>query len=241
MRNSWWNLGEEGIGFQGDSLEIWRIACPFCGEKGNFSGAFHGEKKKPNSNKKLNFDVLKCANCAGFVHVMWSSSEHGYGTRRLYNYEVLPWPLAEKPEPSKNWPKGMHHFWVQAHDSLTNENWDAAALMARSALQFVMRHKGAKKGKLKQEIQDLVGKGVLQPVIGEWSHEVRELANDAAHPEVPDPSQTAQPTEDQKPTEPQDARDILNFLDFLLFYLYDLPEQIKAYRQRKESPAKASP
>ena len=238
--DSWWELGE-GFGHQGDSLALWHITCAFCGEKGNFKLAFHGEKKKPTSSKKLNFDTYRCENCAGYVHVMWSSSEHGFGMRSLYDYQVLPWPLSGKRKPSENWPQGMHRFWIQAHDSLANENWDAAALMARSALQFVTRHQGAKRGKLKPEIQDLVNKGVLQPVVGEWSHEVRELANDSDHPDVPDPGQgAAQPVEDAAAPEPQDARDVVNFLDFLLFYLYDLPEQIKAYRKRRD-PANVSP
>jgi hypothetical protein len=37
-----------------------RITCAFCGEKGNFKLAFHDGKKKPNSDKRLNFEVYKC-------------------------------------------------------------------------------------------------------------------------------------------------------------------------------------
>ena len=106
--------------------------------------------------------------------------------------------------------------------------------MARSALQFVVREKGAKKGRLKQEIQYLASTGFLHPLMEKWSHEVRELGNDSAHPEVPAPSpSTTQPEADPQPPKPQDAKDILNFLDFLFFYLYDLPKQIEDYRKRK--------
>lgn len=56
--DSWWQLGE-GMGFQGDKLEVWRITCPFCNESGNFALAYHGEKKKTNSDKRLNFDVYR--------------------------------------------------------------------------------------------------------------------------------------------------------------------------------------
>ena len=53
----------------------------------------------------------------------------------------------------------------------------------------------------------------------EWSHNVRELANDSA---LPQPGQAA--------PLPKDAQDVVQFLDFLLEYLYDLPHRIKNYR-----------
>ena len=167
--DSWWELGE-GLGHEGDKLQVWRLTCPFCDEKGNFSLAFHGEKNKPNSKKRLNFDVYQCRNCMGFLHVFWSAGEFSYPGHGLYHYHVLPWPLRAKPEPSEIWPDGMKRFWIQAHDSVTNENWDAASLMARSALQFVVREKGAVNGKLFEQINDLATKGVLHPLMKDWAH-----------------------------------------------------------------------
>ena len=194
--DSWWELGE-GMGQRGNELEVWRLTCPFCYEKGNFSLAFHEVKKKPNSSKRLNFDVYQCRNCMGFLHVFWSAGEFSFSGHGLYNFHVLPWPLKAKPEPSENWPEGMKRFWIQAHDSLTNENWDAANLMARSALQFVVREKEAIDGKLFAQINDLATKGVLHPLMKDWAHEVRLLANESAHPEAPVPTDV----------DPQDVRD----------------------------------
>ncbi len=219
--NSWWELGE-GSGYDGNAIQLWRIKCAFCGEKGNFVLAFHGQKKNPDSDKRLNFDVYKCGNCTGFVHVFWSASDRGFG-RGLFDFRVLPWPLDAKPEPSEIWPEGMKRFWVQAHNSLANENWDAANVMARSALQFVVRDKNAVDANLKGQVNDLVGKGVLHPLMKDWADEVRLLANESAHPQAPMPAEAT----------PEDANDIVNFLDLLLFYLYDLPKQIENYRKRK--------
>jgi Domain of unknown function (DUF4145) len=224
--NSWWELGE-GSGFSGNKMEVWRLTCPFCNEKGNFELAYHAEKKKPNSGKRLNFDLYECLNCTGFVHVLWSAAEF---SQSLYSYQVLPWPVKGKPEPSENWPCGMTRFWIQAHDTLTNENWDAANVMARSALQFIVRDKGAVGGNLSAQINDLVTKGILHPLMKDWATEVRLLANESAHPEAPMPADMT----------PQDVRDIVHFLDLLLFYLYDLPKQIENYRLRK-NPATPSP
>jgi hypothetical protein len=63
--DSWWQLGES-YGQLGEKIAQYQIICPFCMERGNFKIAFHAEKKKPNSDKKLNFDTLECGNCAGY-------------------------------------------------------------------------------------------------------------------------------------------------------------------------------
>jgi hypothetical protein len=219
---SWWQLGE-GSGFSGSTLEVWRITCAFCHEKGNFGLAYHAEKKKAGSSKKLNFDLYQCRNCMAFVHVLWSAQEFPSSMHGLYGYYVLPAPMG-KSEPSENWPSTVQRYWTQAHESLKVENWDAAAIMARSAVQFALREKGAVKGTLYSEIEDLASKGILQPIMKDWSHEVRAMANDSAHPDLQAP-----------PTDPQDARDVVQFLDFLLTYLYDLPKHIEDYRQRRKA------
>jgi len=86
--DSWWSLGE-GRGRFGDELALHEIACPFCLERGNFKLAFHAEKRKANSSKKLNFDTYECGNCKGYVMALWSASESG----GIHNYELLPYPL----------------------------------------------------------------------------------------------------------------------------------------------------
>jgi hypothetical protein len=222
MADSWWELGES-YGQSGQEMQVWRLHCVFCGETGNFSSAAHFEKKKANSRKKLNFDVYQCKNCMGYVLVLWSADEFAHG---IFDFKVLPWPLG-KPAPSENWPPEVQRFWVQSKDSLKNENWDAAAVMARSALQIALRDRGAMGKTFYAEIEDLATKGVLHPLMKDWSTEVRELANDSAHPKPNAP-----------PTDPKDAKDIMQFLDYLLMYLYDLPKQINDYRQRKNPSTK---
>jgi hypothetical protein len=221
MAGSWWSLGE-GSGYRGEKLEVYRITCPFCEEKGNFSVSFTAQKRKPNSKKQLNFDTLKCENCAGYVMVLWSAREYD-AMNPMHDYRVLPWPrkLTEHP---KHWPEDIGRHWLQAHRSLNEDNFDAAAVMARSALQLAVRGAGATGGSLKSEIENLVKTGTLPPLIGDWSHEVRELGNESAHPKPGDP-----------PTDKEDAGDIVNFLDFLLEYLLDLPHRIEQYRKRRSA------
>lgn len=217
---SWWTLGE-GSGHSGDELAVYQITCPFCMEQGNFDTVFHAEKKHSRDSKKLNFDTLECGNCKGYVMVLWSASSRG-GSHGIHAYRVLPWPLKFEKYP-EHWPEAIGRYWIQAKCNLRDKNWDAAVLMARSALQLALRDNKAEGKNLKHEIEYLADKAILPPIMKEWSNNVRELGNDSAHPR---PKQEA--------TDAQDAKDVVQFLDFLLEYLYDLPNQIEQYRKRAE-------
>ena len=214
--NSWWDLGEHS-GYCGKELALYQITCPFCNERGNFGLAFRAQKKQPNEQKVLNFDTLKCGNCASFVQVFWS------GSHDLHDYRAQPWPLHIERAP-EHFPEAVGRFWLQAKRNLKDRNADAAAVMARSALQIALREQEAKGANLKQEIDDLAGRGLLPPMMKEWAHVVRELGNDSAHPT---PSATA--------TTLRDAADVVSFLDFTLEYLYALPKRINEFRSRKDA------
>ena len=217
--DSWWSLGEHS-GYDGTELAVWRVICPFCHEKGNFKISHHAEKKKANDRKQLNFDTLECGNCKGYVMVLWSASgDFGGG---LHDYRVLPWPLDYTDYPDE-WPDEVGRFWLQAKRSLLSENYDACVVMARSALQVALRDNKAEGKNLKQEIENLAVKGLLPPIMKDWSNSVRELGNEGAHPKP------GQPTPN-----PKDATDIVRFLDFLLECLYTLPHRIKQYCERSE-------
>ncbi|MDH4035192.1 MAG: DUF4145 domain-containing protein, partial [candidate division Zixibacteria bacterium] len=153
-----------------------------------------------------------------YVLVFWSASETAFDG--VHDYRVLPWPLKYEKYP-EHWPDEVGRFWLQAKRSIGDENWDAAAVMARSALQIVLRGHGASGANLKQEIEDLANKGALPPIMKDWSEHVRDLGNESAHPKPDGPL-----------TSPQDAKDIVSFLDYLLEYLYTLPHRIKMYRER---------
>ena len=212
--DSWWSLGEWS-GHRGSELATNEITCPFCGERGKFSVEFSAQKKQPNGHKVLHYDTLKCGSCASYVQAFWSAGSI------LHDFRVQPWPLKISKAPD-HWPEAIGRYWLQAKRNIKDENWDAAAVMARSALQLSLRDQGAAGKTLQAEIDDLAGKGVLPSLMRDWAHEVRALGNDSAHPA---PS--------QGPTEPQDAHDIVQFLDFFLEYSYTLPKKINDYRARK--------
>lgn len=217
--NSWWELGEWS-GYQGAEVALYRIECPFCEEKGNFELKFHATKKKANDSKLLNFDTLECGNCKGYVQVFWSASS-SLGPNRHHNFLVQPYPLRSRSAP-EHWPQNVVRFWQQASNNLRREDWDSAAVMTRSALQAALRDYKAEGKNLKEEIDNLAAKGILPGIMKEWASHVRLLGNDSAHP-----------SHDSPPVKSADVQDVFRFLTFLLQYLYDLPKQIKDFRNRQ--------
>lgn len=215
---SWWELGEWS-GHTGTELALYLIECPFCGEKGNFAVDHHAENKKPNSDKKLNLDTLKCGNCAKHLMVLWSAGEYSF-RNGIHDYRMLPWPLSAKKAPDYL-PTAIGRSWAQVQKSLGSESWDAAAVMARTALETAIQDKGGKGKVLFDMIEDLATKGILPPLMKEWAHEVRLLGKRGTHKSGLDQG-----------TEQRDARDIAEFLDYVLHYLYSLPKDIKEYRKR---------
>jgi hypothetical protein len=151
MRN-WWELGEH-VGVDGHVLATHRITCPFCLQDGNFGTAHHMEKRGP-TGKVLNYDILQCGNCGNLTMAFWSVAHDRGPVGGIHDMRIVPWPLQTTRYPDC-WPEDVGRNWLQARRNLEGRNWDAAALMARSAVQLIMRYLSAKKGNLKDEIDDL--------------------------------------------------------------------------------------
>jgi hypothetical protein len=212
----WWSLGEHS-GYSGEN-PFRNITCAFCKSTGNFSLTHHVEKKQPgNTRKVLNYDTISCGNCGNFTMVFWSRSSMSIG-HGILDFRTVPWNTETVKHPD-HWPADVGRYWLQARRSLEGKNWDAAALMARSAVQLVARYQVAKGNNLKQEIDDLAARGILPPIMKEWSHEVRVLGNDSTHPDPGDEG-----------TDQENARDVVEFLDTLLVMTYNLPHQIERKR-----------
>lgn len=215
--SSWWSLGDHS-GYDGNKLALWMIECAFCGEEGNWDLVHHLERSggKSRSDKKLNYDTYKCVGCGNLTMVMWSAGD------RLHSYHQLPYPTKTRSAP-KHWPAEVGRYWLQAQRSIEGSNWDAAALMARSALQLLLRRESASGNSLVKEIDDIASKGLIPPIMKDWAHELRVLGNDAAHPTPGDAG-----------TSEKDAKRVVRFLRVLLTLLQDLPEDIKQYRGMKK-------
>jgi len=105
--DSWWDLGQV-VAVRGSELRLQDITCAFCGDSGNFENVFHTEKKKANSSKVLNFETVKCLNCAGYVMCLWSAAA-GFGGGAHHDFRVLPWPLRIERHPDE-WPAEVGRY-----------------------------------------------------------------------------------------------------------------------------------
>ena len=211
--DDWWELGD-WHGFSGDIIS--RVTCAFCGEDRHLTVEHHAEKTHPKRHKTLNYDTCRCTNCGNLTMVLWAESNTG----GISNFRSLPWSLRVQKFP-EHWPADVGRYWLQAKRSLEGKNFDAAALMARSALQIVLRKHNAKGSNLNQEIDDLADQGLLPPIMKDWAHTVRLVGNDSAHPKP-----------DENGPSSRDAQELVRFLDFLLEYLYDLPKRIENFRSK---------
>jgi hypothetical protein len=219
--DSWWDLGESS-GWQGNELALYRITCAFCQVSGKFALHYHTERAN-SAGKKLNYDIFKCENCGNFQMVFWS------GGSGLHDSRMVPWPIKIDKYPDA-WPERIGNLWLQARRSQQSESWDAAAVMARSALQAALRHAQAEGKTLFQEIDNLGGKGLLPPTMVQWAHAIRLFGNDSAHP-----------APEHAPATQADVSEAMRFIGFLFEYLFELPARIAKFRPKLPAPGPAQP
>jgi len=90
-RQQWIGGLGEWSGFHGDKLATYRIACAFCGEKGNFETVQHLQRVKPGGSRKtLNYDTLKCGHCGNYMFAFWSAAGMSIGGGGIHGYRTLP-------------------------------------------------------------------------------------------------------------------------------------------------------
>lgn len=215
---SWWNLARGGSGYQG-AFTAHRVTCPYCGAKGRFNLVSREERKAQTAHGGLYFDLWKCAECSNLIFVLWGTDGG------LHQYEVFP-PPKELPAADPSWPEPVARAYLQARKSLESESWDAAATMARRAIQAAVRHLGAKPGQFRDEIKELAGRGLLSASLVEWATEVRLLGNVGAHPDAEEPAVAR-----------EDAADVVTFAQYFLDFVYTIPRQIAEHRAKRQKSA----
>jgi len=138
-------------------------------------------------------------------------------------YRLYP-PL---PKPT-HWatPGTVCNAYSEATACLKGKAYTATAIMCRKTIECVCKENGASGKDLKQRIQALKDKGVIEQNLFEWADALRMLGNDAAH-------------EPETSFNKQDALDMLEFTDALLGYIYTFKERFNQFMTRR-SKSKAN-
>jgi hypothetical protein len=131
------------------------------------------------------------------------------------------WPAAPAPLIPEFLPPEIERVYLQAERNFpTDGNEDAAGTMYRKALDI-----GLKKidpsltGMLGAKIKKPSAAGKLTSDIAEWSDQIRDLGNDAAHEEAP--------------LTRKELDDLRGITEMVLRYLFTLPNMIKKRRGEK--------
>ncbi len=101
----------------------------------------------------------------------------------------------------------------------------AAAAMAGRALEAVCRHYSTKDTYLGAGIKELKEKGIIDARLYEWSEELRDQRNAAAH--ATEAELTA-----------QDAEDIVSFTYAIVEYVFTLTKKFEEFQKRKAKEKK---
>lgn len=130
------------------------------------------------------------------------------------------WPEVPGPVIPEDMPSDVERIYLQAERNFPIEgNEEAAGTMYRKALDVGLKKiDPGTKGVLAARIKKLARDGKLTRDIAEWSDQVRDLGNEAAH-------------EDEPPTR-EELTDLRNFSEMVMRYLFSLPALVQARRAK---------
>jgi len=213
--------------------------CPRCGKQSSFQVlgslpvTYDGTVFVANpdgSREQVVLDQvtsLMCRHCNQGVAVVeekWVGDHPAHekaGGGTVHYRGIHWWPLPEI-QISSDIPAEIVGAFAEAMSALHANCPRASAVMARRTLEAITVDKGETQGVLYGRLRNLVTRGVLQPALADWAHEVRLVGNTGAH------------FDPINQVSMDDARDLVTFIRELLRYLYELPADLT--RRRSSRP-----
>lgn len=183
--------------------------CPHCGIANPLLISFWNANKTPRSDGRTSqiWAAFACTTCGSIV------------TARCFNNQQtgIPEILAIYPKPVQvhdDIPEPARRFLQQAHDTLNAP--DAAAMVAGSAVDAMLKKLGFSEGSVYKRIEAAVDANQLTKSMGDWAHEVRLGSNRPRH------------ADDEKPhVSPEEAAQSVEFATALGQFLFVLTAQIE--------------
>ena len=184
--------------------------CPHCGVVSphlpiQWAGATRGSKL---GVERL-WGVFSCNSCGGIVASM---TNNPHSSENLLNWPDAIFPKA--PQANEDIPPTARQYLQQTIDTLHAP--DAAAVMAGSAVDAMLKAQGLIKGSLYSRIDEARGAGILTQGMAEWAHEVRLGSNRPRHAD-----------EDNPHVSPDEASQSVDFAEALGNFLFVLTARIQ--------------
>lgn len=203
---------------------VFAFTCPHCGVYSTFRvSAEYGNQFWGGFAK-----ILGCDHCRQLVYVILGATDTRSG--KIASEEILDCYPKRMPKLEDSIPKNVASDYIEAIKCFDVGANRASASMCRRALQSSVLERGAKKGKLFDQINELFEKQIITKDIKDWAHEIRLTANIGAHPDEDG-------LEDVTPTE---AKELLDFTEQYLNYVYIMPDKVAKKRAKKMSKEKAT-
>lgn len=187
-------------------------SCPYCGVSSPIMQSVWQTQQlaaRGDQGKKSEWGAHQCTSCAGVVVVMGVAGK----TRNVGSVPIARmFPAGRKA--SDKLPAIAATFLQQAFSTLHAP--DAAAVMAGSAVDAMLKHLGLNDGSLYVRIDQAREKGLLTKGMADWAHSVRLGSNRPRHADVDNPHVSS-----------EDAQRSVNFAEALGNFLFVLTAQIE--------------
>jgi Domain of unknown function (DUF4145) len=151
--------------------------------------------------------VFSTTCCAGLLLAQGSEGDNAPHASIETLYPAARSAAAEIPDPARR-------YLQQALETLHAP--DAAAVMAGSAVDAMLKNFGLSKGSVYERIDQAVEQHILTPAMGEWAHEVRLGSNRPRHADTENPH-----------VSPHQAQQSVEFTEALRHFLFVLSSRVK--------------
>jgi hypothetical protein len=189
--------------------------CPYCAiatplfTRQWMAGANGTERGDGSPASK--WAAYSCSNCGGVIAI---KGKPGDGIGFSHSVPEVAGVYPSSPSVSDKLPAIAGVFLRQAFETLHAP--DAAAVMAGSAVDAMLKHLGFEKGTLYVRIDEALEAGVLTKGMADWAHSVRLGSNRPRHADKDSPHVSA-----------QDAKRSVDFAEALGNFMFVLTAQIQ--------------
>ena len=182
--------------------------CPHCSVAiPNFEQLWLGVSAIPNTSSGRFWATYRCMTCGGVILAKASLDQSGKDATLNELFPATKNAHEDIPEPARK-------FLQQAIE--TRHAPDAAAVMAGSAVDAMLKELGYEDGSVYERIRTAVADHKLTEGMGAWAHEVRLGSNRPRHADRENPH-----------VSPKEAAQSVEFAEALGYFLFVLTKRIE--------------